>query len=93
MSEITMRDVDELVFSTMPEDQGQIIDVSYAVSWEYGVLVCHSLDRSDGEECYSWASIDMDTDWEFEPQNGVLPDTDENWVKISQLKVEEVSDE
>ena len=84
MSEITMRDVEKLDFHTMPEDQGQIVHVSYAVSWEWGVLVCHTLDQSDREESYSWATIDPDGDSDFEPQNGVLPDTDGNWAKLPQ---------
>lgn len=95
MRAITMRDVDELRFHTMPQDQGQIVEISYAAPWEFGpngILVCHSLDRSDREESYSWAEIANNEadDWEFEPQNGVLPTTTGAWHTIPKGVSDEV---
>lgn len=70
------REIDELEFRSMPQDGGQIVDVSYATdeTWLYR----HSHDRSDGEQYYTCTRIDdraSDDAIRFEPQNGLLPTT------------------
>lgn len=89
MKTITMRDVEDLSFSMMPQEQGQIVENSYAVDWERGILVHRRLDRSDMELTFFRAAIDEDNDRNFEPQNGVLPATDGEWLPMSRLDASE----
>jgi len=89
MNPITMRDVEDLSFSMMPQDQGQIVENSYAVDWERGILVHRRLDRSDMELTFFRAAIDEDNDRNFEPQNGVLPATDGEWLPMWRLDASE----
>ena len=35
-------------FATMPADQGQMIEIAYAVDWESEMLVRRTTDHSDG---------------------------------------------
>jgi len=66
-------------FTILPVDQGQIVEVSYALLPDGcggGSLVRCTHDRSDGEVSYEVADLDMDADEDdlrFEPWNGILP--------------------
>lgn len=52
-------------FVTAPEDQGQIIEVSYALDGEAQMVVRRSVDRSTGRTYYAVARFqDLHGDWE-----------------------------
>ena len=60
---------DDLKFTTAPEDQGQIITVSYAADWENEQIIKHVFDGSDRSEYYETADA-CEMDGDFEPHNG-----------------------
>ena len=63
-------------FHVMPQDDGQIVVVSYGIlpdGFGGGVLVRRSYDRSDHAVSYSHADLLGDGDEEFTPWNGTLP--------------------
>jgi hypothetical protein len=69
----------------MPEDQGQIVTVSYGCDGEY--LYCRTLDTSDRSESWQRAEIEWSDDNEFEPWNGRLPKVhDDEWEPCSAPK-------
>ena len=70
------RDIDALEFRQMPQDGGQIVNVSYATDDEW--LYCSTHDRSDNSRSITCQRLDYDVEEDatgFEPQNGLLPDT------------------
>lgn len=60
-----------MTWHTRPVDQGQIVEVSYAVDWENEALYRRIYDQSDRSEVVQVAHI---TGGEFEPWNGLLPE-------------------
>lgn len=81
MTNTTIASLAALSYQTMPQDQGQIVTVSYAVDWDRGILACRTYDASDRTTVYDWAEIDSDNTRDFEPQNGVLPKIDGEWTR------------
>lgn len=70
----TQTKIDSLDFRMMPQDGGQIVEVTYAVD-EDGVW-CRNFDRSDRSISYAFAAYDAratESQLAFEPQNGNLP--------------------
>ena len=66
--------IDALDFQMMPEDGGQMIEVTYACD-EYG-LWCRSHDRSDSTTRYEYAAYPAritEEQMRFEPWNSRLP--------------------
>ncbi len=74
-------DITNLQFRQMPEDGGQIVEISYACDETW--LYCHVYDRSDMEESYSRIRLAEKSRYDFEPQNGLLPKTLGKWQKIN----------
>lgn len=72
-----MSDFKNLDYHMMPVDGGQIVDISYAVDEDY--LYQRSHDKSDNTISYSRASLDLEGETAFEPQNNQLPDIDGDW--------------
>ena len=70
-----MSEFKNLEYQVMPVDQGQIVEISYAVDGGYLYQKIH--DKSDGFVTYSRAEILEDLEVEFEPQNNKLPGCDE----------------
>jgi hypothetical protein len=71
-----------LNFQTMPEDQGQMVEVSYAVDCDAETLVRRTVDGSNGSVSYDERDLDMDADDDaqnFEPWNGRLPASTGDW--------------
>ena len=82
---MTTQQAEELNFQTMPRDQGQIVEVSYACDAERGLLVRRSHDRSDRSTVYAAAEYDQDLpehELRFEPWNGILPRTTSDWEAV-----------
>lgn len=70
----TQRYINSLEFRTMPRDEGQIVEVSYACD-EDGVW-CQIYDRSDGSVVHEFAKYyakASEAQLKFEPWNGSLP--------------------
>lgn len=70
----TQNQIDSLNFQMMPQDGGQIVEVSYACD-EDGVW-CRNYDRSDRSTEYYFASYyarATEAALAFEPWNGKLP--------------------
>lgn len=63
-------------FSVLPVDQGQMVEVAYAVEGESEVLVRRTR-YSDSDVTYECAPLSGEG--AFEPWNGELPDTDGEW--------------
>lgn len=72
-----MSDFRKLDYATMPVDQGQIVNVSYAVDGDYLYRCNH--DQSDNTTSYSRASLNLDGETEFESQNNQLPEIEGGW--------------
>jgi len=66
-----MRDFKSLNYLTMPVDAGQIVVVAYAIDATY--LYRRSCDQSDNTASYSRATLDLESNGNFEPQNNSLP--------------------
>jgi hypothetical protein len=78
----TANSTDSLRFHIMPVDQGQMVEVAYAVDCDTETLVRRTRDGSDGSVSYDECDLDMDADDElqnFEPWNGTLPATTGEW--------------
>lgn len=77
-----------LTFLTAPEDEGQVIDVSYAACGDR--IFSRSYDRSDGSTTYSVAPI-LSRDWRWYETwvacNGAPPIPNSRWRKISESEV------
>ena len=80
MREISQEQYDELRFFAQPEDQGQMIDVTYAIDWETDVLYSREYDRSDRSESLWCAELDEDDEAVFDPANSNIPRHGE-WVQ------------
>jgi len=74
-------DITDLQFRQLPEDGGQIVDISYACDGVW--LYCHVLDRSDMEESYSRIRVAARSKYNFEAQNNLLPTTKGKWQTIN----------
>lgn len=73
---------------TAPEDQGQIMQVSYACL--PGRIIREIHDQSDGSTTYAALEIDEDDDWydeTFAIANGAPPVGPERWQRISTAAV------
>ncbi len=81
---MTSRFASAFDFSILPADQGQIVEIAYAVDFQSDLLIRRTIDRSesDATAVYAFAEIDCDGATTFEPQNGVLPDVGE-WTACS----------
>jgi hypothetical protein len=69
-------------FGQLPRDAGQIVELHYAVDWEYRLLVCRRFYRGDRTTTYQVRDLDEDAteeEREFEPQNGILPQCTGEW--------------
>jgi hypothetical protein len=74
----------------MPQDGGQIVDVTYAVDDDWSYLYCRTEDQSEHPGSADRLSIqriqiddDADpADSDFQPQNGVLPKTVGEWETL-----------
>ena len=83
---MTSRRAASFDFSVLPADQGQIVEIAYAVDFESGLLLRRVIDRSESGDTtpfYAQAEVDMDGATAFEPQNGVLPSVVEPWCACS----------
>lgn len=68
-----------------PEDQGQIVVVSYAADPEHSRYLRHTFDASDRSEQYDEATgSDYEDLDEFEPWNGAADLRDLTWMEIDQ---------
>jgi hypothetical protein len=81
-------DLGDLEFHQCPQDAGQIVDYDYATDETYLYTRCH--DRSDNSVTITrqeFAEDADETDLQFEPWNGVLPQTqgDEEQVYADEL--------
>lgn len=66
-----MSEIKSLAFAVCPQDQGQIVEYSYA-GWADGDLIVRRRhDRSDGDVSYTVAP--WRDDEEFAPQSGAVP--------------------
>lgn len=66
-----MSEIMSLTFAVCPQDQGQIVEISYA-GWAEGDLIVRRVhDRSDGDVSYT--VTEWRDDEEFGPQNGDVP--------------------
>ena len=70
--------IDTLAFSTLPEDAGQIVEISYAADWENELLYRRTTDRADGATTLAVAIIVCG---DFAPQNNALPEVGQ-WTQI-----------
>ena len=68
----TIETIRGLQWHQLLTDGGQIVDVTYATDEAYLYRCTH--DRSDSSICIERAELDDDSETEFEPQNGQLPD-------------------
>lgn len=74
--------LESLDYHMCPADAGQIVEYTYAVcDLRDGYIIRRRHDRSDGETSYEAAGI-LDTDANFEPQNGDTND-DGNWQRVN----------
>ncbi len=74
-------DITDFQFRQLPEDGGQIVDISYACDETW--LYCHVYDRSDLSESYSRIRVSAQSKYDFETQNGLLPSTKGKWQTIN----------
>ena len=66
-----MSTLQSLTFTVCPQDQGQIVEISYASWADRDLIVCRRHDRSDGGVSYTVAP--WGDDEEFAPQSGAVP--------------------
>ena len=70
--------IDTLEFSVLPEDAGQIVEISYAADWENELLYRRTTDRANGTTTLAVAIIVCG---DFAPQNNMLPEVGQ-WTQI-----------
>lgn len=73
---VRQSDIDDLKWHQLPQDSGQIVDVTYADDGDW--LYYRRHDRSDNTSTIYCTRIDNDADEDqlrFEPWNGLLPAT------------------
>ena len=70
--------IDTLAFSTLPEDAGQIVEISYAADWESELLYRRTTDRSNGA---TTLAVSIIVCGDFAPQNNTLPEVGQ-WTQI-----------
>lgn len=86
-----MRTIEEeylMGFHTPPENQGQIVESSYATYYDDEV-VRRTVNHSDGSVSYSIATLDDDED--FEPWN-FIPEIQGEWEPARMAKEENEED-
>lgn len=78
-----MSNFKELKYHVMPVDQGQIVEVSYALGAWNGVeyLYQRTYDRNDNTTNYYRSPLNLDSEIEFDPWNNQLPEIDGDWEK------------
>jgi hypothetical protein len=79
-------------WQVMPQDQGQIVEVSYAEDGEEGYLYRRVYDQHDRSEVIYRAKYNWDEPWAdtpFEPWNGIVPEPPESaWKMVYTFKEE-----
>jgi hypothetical protein len=68
----------------MPEDAGQIVDVSYAIDWEEEMLYRRTYDRGDRTLEIDRARVDGGS---FEPWNDCLPNIVGEWEDVVAISI------
>ncbi len=66
-----MSEIKSLAFAVCPQDQGQIVEYSYAGWADRDLIVRRRHDRSDGDVSYTVAT--WSDDEEFATQSGAVP--------------------
>jgi len=78
---------DDMQFSTMQSDAGQIVKIGYAMSLDAdgnGWLVRKTSDAADGSISFDARKLKIDES-AFAPQNGILPNCVGEWLNISRV--------
>ena len=87
LNDVRREIADDMQFSTMQSDAGQIVKISYAMSLKAdgkGWLVRKTSDAADGSISFDVRKLKID-DSAFEPQNGILPNCVGEWLNISRV--------
>ena len=71
---MTLEQAENLIYHTLPQDAGQMVAVSYCHNLD-GFLYRRSYDQSDRTMAITRAVVDEDSPTQYEPWNGVLPQT------------------
>ena len=75
-------DIEDRNWEKLPQDGGQIIEVSYSADYENGLMYMRMHDKNiEHIKYYSAVLIQSTENDDYQPQNGILPKVG-NWKEL-----------